>query len=288
MSNTSESTSCVGDICELKHRQIVATFCRRGPAATSYTGSMSAAEWLLLLAAGLAGGVINSVSSGGSFFTYPALLATGLPSIEAAATTLAALTPGNLAAVPEYLPEVKAQKDKYRRELPLVVAGATLGIILLLSTSADSFDSVVPWLILTATLLFAASPYLQRWAQASSPSLTDGAAGAAIVFVMSVYLTYFGSGVGNMMLAILLVRGFGDFFHANAAKNIVMTIGTVMAMVAYGFAGLIAWWPLIPVFIGSGIGAMFGAKAARRIPIPLLRAFVICLGLFVAAYQFLN
>jgi uncharacterized membrane protein YfcA len=63
---------------------------------------MSVAEWVLLLGAGLVAGVINSVASGGSFFTYPAFLLTGLPPIAAATTTMAALTPANLAAVPEY------------------------------------------------------------------------------------------------------------------------------------------------------------------------------------------
>ncbi len=247
---------------------------------------MTVGQWLLLLAAGIAGGVINSVSSGGSFFTYPALLAVGLPSINAAATTLAALTPGNLAAVPEYLPEVRGQGYRYRRELPVVFVGGVLGIVLLLSTGADIFDSLVPWLILGATLLFALSPRLQALAERSAPSVTDGGSGAGIVFALSVYLTYFGSGVGNMFTALFLVRGFGDFFSANAAKNIALTMGTVMATVAYGAAGLIGWWQLLPVFVGSMIGGAGFAKLARRIPVSALRGLIIALGLAVAVYQF--
>ena len=47
---------------------------------------VSVAEWLLLLGAGLVAGVINSVASGGSFFTYPAFLLIGLAPIAAATT----------------------------------------------------------------------------------------------------------------------------------------------------------------------------------------------------------
>lgn len=248
---------------------------------------MQAHEWLLLLTAGLLGGVINSVSSGGSFFTYPAMLLTGLPPIQAATTTLAALTPGNLAAIPEYWPEVRENRDKYPLELLIVFAGGVVGIWLLVQTGAEIFEDLVPWLILMATILFAISPRVRDWAQRSSPSLTDGWLGAALVFVFSIYLTYFGSGVGNIMLAMFTIRGFGSFFAANAAKNIAMTLGTVMAAVAYTYFGYIAWLQVIPVFLGSFIGGRYGARWARGIPLPILRGAIIGFGLFVAAWQFL-
>ncbi len=249
---------------------------------------MTITEWLLLLGAGLVSGVINSVSSGGSFFTYPAMLSVGLSPIGAATTTLAALTPGNLAAVPEYWPEVKAERDRYPAILAVVFVGGLLGIGLLLWTGADAFETLVPWLILGATLLFAVSPAVRRWAEHAAPSLTDGWVGVAALFGLSIYLTYFGSGAGNMVLALLTIRGFPSFLSANATKNIVMTTGTVMATVAYTAAGFISWWPVIPVFVGSTIGARFGSKIARSIPLPALRAFVIAFGLFVAAVQFLR
>lgn len=247
---------------------------------------MSVADHLLLLVAGLVAGVINSVSSGGSFFTYPAMLATGLSPIQAATTTLAALTPGNLAAVPEYWPEVRANRDRYPALLATVFAGGLLGIVLLFTTGADAFESLVPWLVLAATFFFAISPAVRTWADAHAKSLTDGHLGLAMIFVLSIYLTYFGSGVGNLMLAMLTIRGFGEFLSANAGKNIIMTLGTVMAAIAYTLAGYVQWEPAIPVLIGSAVGARFGSKIARSIPLPWLRGFVILFGLFVAGWLF--
>lgn len=249
---------------------------------------MSIGDWSLLLAAGLIGGVINSVSSGGSFFTYPALLLTGLSPLSAATTTLAALTPGNLAAIPEYWPEVVAERSRYPRELAVVATGGLIGIALLLSTGADVFDGLVPWLILAATAFFAISPAVRRWAERSAPSLTDGWIGVALMLVFSIYLTYFGSGVGNIFLAMFTIRGFGNFLSANAAKNVAMSLGTTMAAIAYTVAGYIAWWPLVPVFVGSAIGAHFGSRWARKLPSTALRVFVICFGLFIAGWQFLR
>ena len=249
---------------------------------------MTIGEFLLLLAAGTLGGMINSVSSGGSFFAYPALLLTGLSPLSAATTTLAALTTGNLAAIPEFWPEIQAQKHRYPREMATIAAGCLVGILLLFATGSDVFEILVPWLILAATGLFAASPAVRRWAETSAPSITDGWVGSALFFVFSVYLTYFGSGVGNIMLAMFTIRGFGDFFSANAAKNVAMTMGATMAMIAYSFAGYIAWWLLIPISLGSAIGGRYGARWARSIPVVALRVFIICFGLFVAGWQFVR
>lgn len=166
--------------------------------------------------------------------------------------------------------------------------GGVVGIWLLVQTGAEIFEGLVPWLILTATVLFAISPRVRDWAQRSSPSLTDGWLGAALVFVFSVYLTYFGSGVGNIMLAMFTIRGFGSFFAANAAKNIAMTLGTVMAAVAYTYFGYIAWLQVVPVFIGSLAGARVGSRWARNIPLPILRGAIIGFGLFVATWQFVG
>ena len=43
-------------------------------------------EFFLLLTAGLLGGVVNTVAGGGSFITFPALLAVGVPPVAANAT----------------------------------------------------------------------------------------------------------------------------------------------------------------------------------------------------------
>lgn len=249
---------------------------------------MSLLDHLLLLGAGLLAGVINSVSSGGSFFTYPALLATGLAPINAATTVLAALLPGNLAAVPEYWPEVRAQRHRYPALVATVLVGSSIGVVLLLSTGADAFEVIVPWLVLLSVGLFAVSPAIHRWAQTNAQTLTDGRLGWALLFVLAIYLTYFGSGVGNLFLAMLTIRGFGDFLSANAAKNIVMTVGSLMAVVVYSVVGWVEWEPLIPLLMGSSVGGWFGARSARSIPVRWIRAFIIALGLFVAGWLFLR
>jgi uncharacterized membrane protein YfcA len=52
---------------------------------------------LLLLLAGFAAGGMNALAGGGTFFSFPALLAAGLPPVTANATNAVALWPASLA-----------------------------------------------------------------------------------------------------------------------------------------------------------------------------------------------
>ena len=51
-------------------------------------------NWLLLLVAGITGGLTGSIAGLASVATYPALLAAGLPPVTANVTNTVALVPG--------------------------------------------------------------------------------------------------------------------------------------------------------------------------------------------------
>ena len=119
---------------------------------------------LMLFGAGLVGGIVTAIVGGASLITFPALLAAGLPPIIANASNTVALTPGNLVAGfadRERLPEW----DGSLLGLMLVcVAGSAAGALLLLVTPEKAFTAVVPLLVGFATILFALSGRIRRWA----------------------------------------------------------------------------------------------------------------------------
>src|SRR5690606_19305317 len=53
----------------------------------------------LLSGAGLLGGLCNAIAGGGTFFTFPALMAAGLPPVTAAATSAVSIWPGHAASL---------------------------------------------------------------------------------------------------------------------------------------------------------------------------------------------
>ena len=107
-------------------------------------------EYPLLALAAFAAGAINAVAGGGSLVSFPALVAAGYPSKVANVTNTVALWPGYVGGSIGYAAQLS---DQRRRILVLSVPsilGAVAGSALLLTTSAASFDRIVPFLLLLA------------------------------------------------------------------------------------------------------------------------------------------
>src|SRR5215467_4150700 len=160
---------------------------------------------LLFLAAAFAG-TLNSVAGGGGFIAFPALIFTGMPPIQANATNTAALWPGTVASTGAYR-NALSREDR-ALVLPLVISGSIgglIGAVILLKTPQQTFLRLVPWLLLSATLLFCFSRRLTRWIRARSGSADarlTGFTGALVQGVIALYIGYFGAGAGILMLAL--------------------------------------------------------------------------------------
>lgn len=256
----------------------------------------------LLIAAGFAAGTVNALAGGGSLISFPALLGAGLGSVSANVTNTVALWPGYLGGA------LGGRRDlgRIRRELtvlaPISVVGAVGGAILLLDTPHALFSVLVPWLILTGTLLFAFQPRVARWvkarekagaerdpAAASAAARPGGGPGLRIgVFLASVYGAYFGAGLGVILLAVLGVFLPLPQRELNAAKNSLSLSINTIALVAFALFGPVDWSAVPVMALASLAGGYAGSRAARRMPPVVLRGLVIILGLLLTAKLFVD
>ena len=120
-------------------------------------------RWVWLVVAAFLAGVLNAIAGGGSFLSFPALLGVGIPPVQANATNTVALWPGQLTAVAAYWSGI--QKN-LRSAWPMALAGllgGTAGAVVLLNTPQKTFMRLVPWLLLFAASMFAASGPVTRW-----------------------------------------------------------------------------------------------------------------------------
>ncbi|WP_018864944.1 sulfite exporter TauE/SafE family protein [Thioalkalivibrio sp. ARh3] len=236
------------------------------------------AAWLL--AAGFFAGALNALAGGGSFLTLPALMAVGVPPVAANATGTAALLPGYAASL---LVDHRRLRTLWRdlgiRLLVLFlvvgVLGGALGAALLLLTGDARFRAFIPWLLLLATLLFALGPWLQRRAaHAAHPALAR-VAGAGLGCV---YGGYFNGGVGILLLAILRGQGMADLAQANALKNLLSTVLTLIAVVVFVVGGQVVATGLLAVGAGAILGARVGIALLGVLPEPRYRHLVTLVG----------
>lgn len=268
---------------------------------------------ILCLAAALAGGV-NAVAGGGTLLTFPALFAalgsSGTAAVVANATSKVALVPGAIAALAGYRNEIR---QELRWATLLVVPsliGGLAGSLLLVLMPGESFKTAVPWLILTAALLFVLQPRIARWTGLTprSPGAKGvgdeearlGAAAthavghapgllAAVIsfqFLVAIYGGYFGAGMGILMLSALAMMGMHDIHRMNAVKVFLNLTINGTSVVVFVAGGKVYWPYAAAMAVSSSIGGYVAAHTAKRANKTVVRSIIVVIGFSLAAYYF--
>lgn len=256
---------------------------------------MTALDLVLIGAGGFAAGAVNAIAGGGTFFSFPALLAVGLPPVVANASNSVALWPGSLTGAWAYRRELAGYK---RYLLPMGAAsllGGVAGGLLLLAAGDARFSALIPWLLAFATLLFAFSPQLStvlKRLRTPADSPTQGAHGAGSVYgwgvqlLVSVYGGFFGAGMGILMMASLAIGGHEDVQHINALKNLMSAVIYSVTVMTFIIAGAVSWPHTLVMLVAASLGGYWGARIARNIQGPWLRRLVIAVGSALTLYYF--
>lgn len=245
----------------------------------------STGDILLLIAAGLGAGTVNGVAGGGTLVSFPALLATGLPALQANVTSTLGIWPGYLGGVAGFRSEVREQP---RRRIAVLsgaaLVGAAGGSVLLLVTPGSAFRALAPYLILSACLLFVVQPVVAGWVKRRLSSLADGHLGLAATGTLlgAVYGGYFGAGLGVILLALLGLTIPEELVRTNGLRAVLSLVVNTAAALVFLVAAHIAWEDAGLLAGTSLIGGYFGARVARRLPPVVFRILVVCLGLVTA------
>lgn len=252
------------------------------------------AAWLTA-AACFAGG-INAIAGGGSLLSFPALLQAGILPIQANATNTVALLPGQFTSAAAYRHELRRHHSML---LPLLIAallGGLLGARVLLWTRQEQFLRLVPWLLLTATVLFAIGPPLQ---QRMSRKLMEGEVPhptglrpiARIllpigIFIVCLYVGFFGAGSGLLIMGVLSFAGVESVHEINALKTVITSVSNSIASITFIIYGAVLWHYGLLMMLAASIGGYLSARIARKRKPKAIRGLIIALGCIVTSYFF--
>ncbi len=244
--------------------------------------------WLAI--ASFIAGALNAVAGGGSFLSFPALLGVGVLPIPANATNTVALWPGQLTSIAAYREDLGVN---LRLLVPVslsALAGGLAGAIVLLHTGQGTFMRLVPWLLLSASLLFAGSGKIARWvmerrarATAVRPRYVPLCAALAIVCF---YIGYFGAGAGFLIMAVLGIFGIQSIREVNALKVVATTIANGVAVMTFTVGRQIVWHLCLLMMVTAAVGGYLGGRCSRRVSGSVMRILVVLIGLGMAAYFF--
>lgn len=248
---------------------------------------MTPGAMVLIAAAGFAAGVINAVAGGGSLVSFPALVASGLPPLDANVTNTVAVWPGYLGSATAYRRELAGQRHRLLRLAATSMVGAVAGSVALLLAPPEVFDAIVPALILAGSLLLLAQPrvaaMVRRRAEDGERSRTAVQLHAA-VFVAGAYGAYFGGGLGVILLAVLGIFIAEHLQRVNALKTALSALINTVALIAFALFGPVHWLSVAIVAPAALAGGYAGGLVARVLSPAVLRITVVGLGVVVAAW----
>ncbi|WP_046469004.1 sulfite exporter TauE/SafE family protein [Allosalinactinospora lopnorensis] len=253
---------------------------------------MDPASALLLVLAGVAAGLAGSMAGLASLFSYPALLAAGLPPIAANVTNTVAMFSTTVGAAAGSHRELRGQRRHIITLVGLAGAGGSLGALLLLNTPPATFELVVPWLIALGCVLLLMRDPLRRLADARAQGRERARRStlpfACAVVLVGLYGGYFGAAAGVLMLAVLSLALTEPLPVTNALKNISTGAANLVAALAYAFLAPVDWAAAGVLAVGCLIGSWTGPAFVRRLPERPLRIAIALGGLGLAAHLWLS
>jgi uncharacterized membrane protein YfcA len=204
-----------------------------------------------------------------------------VPPLAANVTSTVGLVPGAVGGAIGYADLLGEQRQRLARFAVPTLIGAAIGTALLLITSNDTFEAIVPALVAGSCLLLLFQPRLTpRIASAGderSPFLVAG-----LVF-SGAYAAYFGSAVGILLLGLLGLFVADSMQHLNGLKILLAGIANLLAAIAYAFLAAVDWRFAVCLMVSSLVGGRLGANLARQTSGDVLRVAIALVGLVVAA-----
>lgn len=233
------------------------------------------------------------MAGGGTLLTFPSLIAYGVPSITANATSTVALVPGSFGAFWGYRKEGHAPLAEDLKFLVVSAIGGLLGALALLRVGDAVFSKLVPWLILSATALFILQEPLRKWNERRSKNVdaaemdpNQGFSKRILVgqFFIGLYGGFFGAGSGILMLAALGFFGMRNMHQMNRLKNLANVAFNTVASITFIIGRHVDWKLAAIMMVGAIVGGYGGAGIAKKIGQQNVKRLVIVVGITMGVY----
>lgn len=233
----------------------------------------------LLAGAATLTGIINGVIGGGSLVSYLALVGLGVPPVQAAVTNTIGVLPGNPAALLRSAKQSRVKYKEWSGLAVLTVIGSLTGGALLISLPEAIFVSLVPLLLLIASV----SMFIPlKNSEKSNASLRSG------LVIGGLYSGYFGPGQGIITLSLLYRWSNLVVTEIVACKNFIITISNFALSVVFVISDKVVWASLPFLMIFVALGGWIGGNIAETLNPKALRIAVAAAGVCAACYFIFN
>lgn len=253
---------------------------------------MELTGYIIIFLAALGAGFVNAIAGGGTLISFPVLVALGIPPVAGNITNTIALCPGYFGGTWAQRKDIREQKNNLRQIIPAAILGGITGGVLLLITPENSFNVLVPYLILTATLILAVQQPLKNYLNKKRKSKMENIRSTVLtfifVFLAALYGGYFGAGLGVILMAVFGLILNETITKLNALKQATSFCINISAAIYFSFSKLTIWPIVIVMVAGSLAGGILGGNVAGKINPQFLRWAIIIIGFSVAIIYFIK
>ncbi len=246
----------------------------------------TAGEHLLAALAATGAGAVNAIAGGGTLISFPALVALGVPKVQANVTNTVALCPGYYGGAVAQREMLQGESHRIRRLSVAAGLGGLTGSVLLITTGEAVFSKLVPWLILLACALLGGQNRIRSVLRIGAREHHEGSPVTPLVatYLCAIYGGYFGAGLGIMLLAVLGLLFDDPLPKLNGLKQVLALVINLVAAAFFVTSGKVVWSFVLVMAPASLLGGVIGGRLVTRIKPSVLRAVVVTYGTVLAVY----
>lgn len=244
--------------------------------------------FLILAVSAFLAGAVNAIAGGGTLLTFPALLAVVSP-VAANATSTVALLSSSFSAAFAFRKEIEHAKEMLKRLWLPSLLGGICGSLAVTRFPEKVFASLIPWLLLLASVLMLLQKPIARWVNIhphTQPTAKTIWGTIVFQFLVGVYGGYFGAGIGILMLTSLAFLGLPDIHTMNGLKAVLGFLMNAISSVVFILDGAVVWKYAWVMAVAAMLGGYAGARFAKRLSPATVRMIVIAIGFGVAGFSF--
>jgi uncharacterized membrane protein YfcA len=232
--------------------------------------------YVVLAAAGVAAGFLNTLAGGGSMLTLPALMLLGLPADVANGTNRLSVVTQAATGMLSFRTQGKLEERAMALVIAPTVAGALVGSISAARMPPALLEHVLLGTMMTMAVLMTFFPRAVV-APPNAPPATGvrRVAGMAGLFVAGAYGGFVQAGVGFVLLGALSGILRYDLVRANALKLACVAVFGIAALIVFVIAGQVAWLPAAVLAAGTAVGSLLGVRFALRVRHDVLRYIIL-------------
>jgi len=232
----------------------------------------------LLMGVAFVAGLIDAIAGGGGLLTIPALMAAGLPPVNAIATNKLQSAFGTASAVVAFARKGRIDFRRFMKPAIGAFLGSVLGALTLQRLNPAFLSGLIPMLLILMVIYFLFAP---KASEEDRQGRLGPLALLAIVTAIGFYDGFFGPGTGSFLTtALVALFGLG-LVSATAHTKFLNLSSNIAALLTLIIGGHVMWTVGLLMAVSSIAGGQLGAHLAMRVGGRVIRPLLVTMSLLL-------